>query len=228
MFSQIAPLSKEERAEMFADIKENGIKVPLLVNKKKDTIYDGYTRWGIAYDLKLAPKDIPMDVFTGTEEEIEAAILSRNLFRRHMSDSERAALVSKILGPIAEKEAKQRQSAAGSFDDKSKGKGTGKGKRVAELAKKAGVSEHKMAQAEKARKAGMIDDVLSKKTTLRKASQAGGTRKKSGEPAKELSFADALYKKWTAFVNRIDHPKRRQALELIAGWCTGKKPSDKK
>jgi len=223
MFSQIAPLGKDEKAEMVADIKENGIKVPLLVNKKKDTIYDGYTRWGIAYDLKLAPKDIPMEVFSGTEEEIEAEILSRNLFRRHMSDSERAALVSKILGPVAEKEAKERQSAAGSFGDKSKGKGTGKGKRVAELAKKAGVSEHKMAQAERARKAGMIDDVLSKKTTLRKASEKGKGGKR--KPAKELSFADALYKKWTAFVNRIDHPKRRQALELIAGWCTGKKPA---
>src|SRR5262245_54448672 len=108
MFGALAPMPEKEHAELVEDIRQNGIKVPILVNAKKDTILDGYTRWKIAYDLKLKLADDRFEVFKGKDEEIEAEILSRNLFRRHMTDEQRVALVSKLRGPQLEKEAKKR------------------------------------------------------------------------------------------------------------------------
>jgi ParB-like chromosome segregation protein Spo0J len=219
LFSQLAPLTKQERKEMLEDIKANGIKIPILVSKKKDEIYDGYTRWGIAYDLGIQ-KSVPMEVFTGNPEAIEAEILSRNLFRRHMTDDQKIAVASKILGPQLEAEAKERQSAAGSFKGGSKPNGK-KGPVVAELAKKTGVSEHKARQAEKARKAGMLEDVIQKKTTLRKAAKSAGPSKR--KPKKEVPFEDMVYKRWTGFLNRFAPPQRRRVIELVIGWGSDKK-----
>src|SRR5215471_5666156 len=199
MFSQIAPLSKDERRDMLEDIKANGIKIPLLVTKNKGEILDGYTRWGIAYDLKLKPSEIPMEVFKGKPEDIESEILSRNMFRRHLTDEQRLALATKILGPKLEAEAKERQSAAGTF--KGKAAIEGKGSVAESIAKKTGTSIHKAKQMEKVRKAGLLDDVISKKTTARKASKSIGTKKR--KPKKELSFEDALYKRWTAWINKV-------------------------
>jgi len=215
LFGSMAPMPAEELAQLTADIRENGIKVPILVNPKRDTIYDGFTRWKIAYDLKLKLPADRFEVFKGKDEEIEKEILSRNLFRRHMTDDQRVAIVDKIRGPQLEKEAKERQSAAGSFKGKGKAKLDGQGSVAAKIAKEAGVSTHKAKQAEKARKAGALEDVISKKTKLRDAAKKGTTKRK---PRKEVSFEDQVYKKWTAWINRYPPPQRRQVMALVKKW----------
>jgi len=216
MFGSLAPMSKDELADLRADIEQHGIKVPILVNKKRDTILDGATRWGIAYDLKL--QDVVRkgaEVFAGKDDEIEGEILSRNLYRRHMTDKERSDIVSKILGPKLEKEAKERQSAAGSFKEKQDGAG---GTSVAQLAKVARVGVHTAKQSEKLRKAGVLDDVIQKKTPRKDALKKAGTkRRKPLKPKKEPPFEDVVYKKWTAWLNKFESRKRR-VMELVHGW----------
>lgn len=216
MFGAQAPMPPKEMDDLIEDIKQNGIKVPILVNKKRDTILDGATRWRIAYDLKL---DIPkkeFEVFQGKDDEIEGEILSRNLFRRHMTPKERSEIVSKILGPKLEKEAKERQSAAGSF--KKKQDGADAGATVAHLAKKAGVSVHTQKQSEKLRKADLLDDVIAKKKTRAAAlKQAGTKRRKPSKPKVVPPFEDVVYKKWCTWINKFGSQKRR-VMELVKGW----------
>lgn len=219
-FSRLAPISNEERAEMMEDIKQNGVKVPILIDRKKTTILDGLTRHRIAHDLNLKLKPENFEVFKGKDEEIEKEILSRNLFRRHMTDDQRVAIVSLLRGPQLEKEAKERQSAAGSFKGKAKKNGNGKtdaeGSVAAQISKSAGVSQHKAEQAEKARKAGLLDDVAAKKTSLRAAAKKAGTKPR--KPKKEVPFEDAVYKKWQAWINRFSPPERRKVMALVKGW----------
>lgn len=219
MFGTVAPLSADDLAALKDDIKTNGIKVPILVNKKKDTILDGLTRWRIAHDLGAKVQDDVLknaEVFKGKDEEIESEILSRNLFRRHMTDDQRVMVVSKIRGPQLEKEAKARQSAAGTFKGKGKQADNGAGSVAEHIAKEAGVSKHKAEQAEKARKAGFTEDVISKKTKLRTAAKKAG--KKARKPKKEVSWEDQVYKKWTQWLNRFPHPKRQEVMQLVKKW----------
>jgi hypothetical protein len=215
-FSRIAPLPAKERAEMMEDIKQNGIKVPILIDRKKNTILDGLTRWKIAHDLnmKLGPSNF--EVFKGKDEDVEKEILSRNLFRRHMDDDQRVAIVSHIRGPQLEKEARERQSAAGSFKGKKNGEVKGKGSVAAKIAKEAGTTQYKAEQAEKARKSGALEDVMAGKSKLRSAAKKAG--KSARKPKKETPFEDQVYKKWTAWINRFAPPQRRRVMDLVKGW----------
>lgn len=235
MFSTVAPLSTGERGELLEDIKQNGIKIPILVDRKKTTILDGLTRWRIAHDLKLKPGAIPMEVFKGKDESIPAEILSRNVHRRHLSDDQRAALVSKIRGPELEKEAKDRQSAgggdkrstayvensvtgraAGSFGKKEGVQGS-----VAEkIATEAGTTIHKAKMAEKARKGGLLDDVVAGKEKLAKAAKKAGKSKRKPAKKKEIPFADVVFKKWTQWINRFSPPDRQNVMVMVKEWCT--------
>ena len=85
---------KEELEQFREDIEANGIKVPILVNKGRDTIYDGHQRWKIAWDLGFTLDKVPMDEFEGNEPEIRREILSRNVYRRHLSDDQRLAILT--------------------------------------------------------------------------------------------------------------------------------------
>src|SRR6266542_5545676 len=102
-------LSAERYNELKADIEARGICVPILVNKKKDTILDGRTRAMIAHDLKLKDGAVPLEVCKGKPEDEAAEIMSRNFHRRDLTDGERAAIVAKLRGPQIEKEAEARE-----------------------------------------------------------------------------------------------------------------------
>jgi len=231
MFGQIAPMPKKELAQLTADIKQNGIKVPILINRKKDTILDGHTRWKIAYDLKLELADDQFEVFEGEDAEIEREILSRNLYRRHLTDDQRIAILSKLRGPQLEKEARERQQAtqlAGKTGGKFAKKAIGddenivadtsqvKGSVAAKLAKEAGTSEHKARQAEKARKGGGLDDVLAGKEKLHKAAAKAPAKTRTSK--KEVPFEDQVYSRWTRFVNHYPPADRRTVMELAVAW----------
>jgi ParB-like chromosome segregation protein Spo0J len=216
MFTSLAPMPEAQKAELKEDIKQNGIKEPLLVSKDGKTLLDGLTRFRIAYDLKLSDKDVPKVKFASNDAKaIEDEIVSLNLHRRHMNDDQRVSIVSKLRGPQLEKEAKERQSAAGSF--KGKAKLDGKGSVAEQIAKEAGTTVHKAKQAEKARKAGTLDDVIQKKTKLRSAAKKAPSRRKPAAK-KEVPFADQVYKKWTQWINRFSPPQRREVMKLVKGW----------
>jgi hypothetical protein len=226
MFGQVAPMPKEDHAQLLEDIRANGVKVPILVNRKKDTILDGLTRWKIAHDLKIKLGPDRFEVFKGKDDEIESEIMSRNLFRRHMTEDQRASMVTKMLRPQLEKEAKERQSAAGSF--KGEAKLDGKGSVAEKIAEKAGVSQFKAEQAIKADKAGMTEDVISKKTKLSKAASKAGTKPR--KPKKEVPFEDQVYAKWTQWINRFSPPLRQRVRDMVQVWLKtgGKSPEKEK
>jgi ParB-like chromosome segregation protein Spo0J len=107
----LTALSGKEAADLKADIQANGIKVPILVSQDQTTIIDGRNRWMIAHDLKFKVKDVPIEVYDGKEEDISNVILSRNVFRRHLTDDQRTAAIAKVFGPKLEKEAQERMKA---------------------------------------------------------------------------------------------------------------------
>jgi hypothetical protein len=98
-------MSVAEFNELKADIAAKGMRLPILVNKKKDTILDGRNRMMVAHDLKLEDGEVPIEVFTGTSEEEVSEIISRNIHRRHLTDDQRVAIVAKLRGPQLTKEA---------------------------------------------------------------------------------------------------------------------------
>lgn len=168
----------DEFNELKENIKANGIQIPLLVNKKKDTILDGRNRFTAAHDLKLPDSKIPLEVFNGTDEEAVQAIVARNIIRRHLTDDQRVALTAKLLGKTIEKEAAQDRASGRSV------KGKGKGTAVARIAKVAKVSEHKGRAALETAKGSPadLDAVIEGKQKLSTAKKKA--RAKSGKTPK--------------------------------------------
>jgi ParB/Sulfiredoxin domain len=122
--------------ELKADIAANGIRMPILVNKEKDMIIDGRNRMMAAHDLKLPDSEIPLEVFSGTEEEAVTQIVLRNIRRRHLTDDQRVAIVAKLRGRrlIDEAEVRERAGIAAKSI---------KGRSWQEVATEAQVSQHK-------------------------------------------------------------------------------------
>lgn len=208
-------LPAKEMKELKADIEKNGIKLPLLVNKQRDTIYDGRNRWMIAHDLGIKAKDIPMEEFEGDDDAIASEILSRNVFRRHLNDDQRTTAIAKLRLPALEKEAAERKAKKGTF-----GVANADGKKgsVAEhVAKEAKVSEHKAEQAIKAVKAGMADDVIANKTTLKKVAK---TTKKPAKvkAAKVQTLEEKVWAKWDQLLKHFSPAQRRQVKDIVRGF----------
>lgn len=233
IFSKDEAMTQAEIDRLREDIKEHGVRVPILVNKKKDTILDGRTRWMLATELGKQDQ-VKMDVFTGKDEDIKLEIFSRNILRRHLDAGQRASLAEKLFGKQFEAEAKEEQRKAGRAtagkerDAKVVAFKKGDGEEsVAEkfakthagkLAKTAGVSKHAAQQAINAEKAGLTDDVIQKKISARSASRKGATKKR--KPAKEKSLEDRV---WLAFdrmmrSKTIDRAEQTAALKILRGF----------
>jgi hypothetical protein len=212
-------LPAKELRELKADIATNGIRVPLLVNKAKDTIIDGRNRWMIALDLGLPSDEIPMDVWKGTEEEIPGEVLSRNVFRRHLNNDQRVSLITKVRAPQLEAEAKERMAKKGTFGAPvaTDGKGT-----VAQhIAKEADVAVNKAEQALKARKAGQLDAVIEKKKTLRAAASEDKTKKPRKTAAEKLAaqpFEEQVWARWDKWVKGWPPPQWRAVKQAVYGF----------
>lgn len=227
-------MTESERNELREDIRAHGVKIPILVNKKKDTILDGRTRWMIASELGIQDK-VPMEVFTGKDEDIKTEIVARNIYRRHLSPGQRAALVNKLLGKQFEAEAKEEQRKAGrakAGKERTEKIGgafkKGNGESVAEkharthaekLAKTAGVTEHVAKQAIAAEKAGMTDDVIQKRITVRAASKKGG-KSRRGVREKDKPLTESRL--WGAFDrmlrNNVTLEDQKKALQMLRGF----------
>jgi ParB-like chromosome segregation protein Spo0J len=217
---QILP-AKEMKA-LKADIEAHGIKVPILVNKKHDTILDGRNRYMIAMDLGFDlknQKQVPTETFRGKEEDIAAEIIARNILRRHLSLDQRVALVSKIRGPQLEKEAAARQGkkprGAGGDD------GHVKGSVAAHVAKEAKASQYKAEQAEKARKAGVLDKVIEEGVPLNKATRGKGKRKTRKQ--KEVSLEDQVWHQYSKYIlKHFGIEREREVKKILRGFLDNK------
>jgi hypothetical protein len=223
--AEIPRMSEEQFQLHKEDIKRHGQRDPIWL--KERYLVDGLHRLGACIELKIEPRfeQYPKD-------DLVEFIFSENLFRRHLTDDQRAALVSKAFGPQLEQEARERQAEAGgdrrstAYDENrvsgrskagSFGKKVPEGGSVAEkIAERAGVSEHKARQAEKARKAGMLDDVIAKKEKLRSAAKKAPSKKR--KPKKELPFSDQVYASWTKWINHFSPLRRREIMAWVRSW----------
>lgn len=74
-----------------ADIKAHGVREPIIIFAGR--ILDGRNRYMAARDLGL---DFPVADFEGTDAEALAFVLSTNLHRRHLTESQRSAVAAKL------------------------------------------------------------------------------------------------------------------------------------
>jgi len=160
--------SKEEYEALKQDIKQNGVKIPLLVNKDKE-IVDGYTRYQIAKELGIEKLPVMVESFVDKNQE-KYATICLNLHRRHYNIAQKAEQVLKLL-EIEREKAKQRQKAT---LPKKGEKGfrqvnvdpsevrTLKGRAVEIVAKKVGISHNTLRKAEKIKEKAKEDPEIKK------------------------------------------------------------------
>lgn len=74
-----------------ADIQAHGVREPIIIFAGR--ILDGRNRYMAARDLGL---DFPVVDFDGTDADALAYVLSTNLHRRHLTESQRAAVAAKL------------------------------------------------------------------------------------------------------------------------------------
>ncbi|MBF0591864.1 MAG: ParB N-terminal domain-containing protein [Nitrospirae bacterium] len=86
------------------DIDVNGIKMPLILNKKSELI-DGYTRYDIA--IQLEKTEVPAVVYDfKSEAEEQEFIIQVNLNRRHLNSAQKGEIAMTLLA-IEKEKAKQ-------------------------------------------------------------------------------------------------------------------------
>jgi len=100
-------MSAEEFEKLKKDIAENGLLEPIILHPD-GSIVDGRNRYLACLDIGVTPS---YQTWSGTGSLL-TFVLSKNLHRRHLSASQRAALAVEIL-PVLEEEAKEKQRAAG-------------------------------------------------------------------------------------------------------------------
>jgi hypothetical protein len=102
--AQIPRMSEEQFELHKEDIAKHGQRDPIWV--KQGWLVDGLHRLGACIELELEPRleQYPND-------DLVEFILSENLFRRHLSDDQRAVLVAMALGPGLRAEAQARMKA---------------------------------------------------------------------------------------------------------------------
>jgi hypothetical protein len=219
-------ISGDELNELRADIEENGIRVSILVNKKKDTILDGRNRMMIAHDLKLKETDVPIEIFKGKPEDEIAEIISRNLHRRHLTDDQRAAIVAKVLGPELAKEAEARKvtGKAGDLGMKSTQGGvvgeSTQGRTRERIAAVAQVGDHKARAALLAREhaSDELDNVIDGKLKLALAARRAKARafkKKKIRPKPEKTLQERVEARFLRFMESFAVSESREVRKIL-------------
>jgi len=81
----------DQWSNFVADIRDNGQREPIVVHNGK--VIDGRNRLRACAWLKIEPK---VKLYQGREEDILSFVLSLNLNRRHLTESQRAMVATKI------------------------------------------------------------------------------------------------------------------------------------
>lgn len=91
-FAALLPFaSDEEYRHIRDDIRANGLKVPLLIFNEK--LLDGRTREEACNELGISPS---FEYIRGTARDALKQVQSLNVFRRHLSQSQKAAVAERI------------------------------------------------------------------------------------------------------------------------------------
>ncbi len=191
-------MSPEDYQELFEDIRQHGLQVPIVVFEQQ--IIDGRHRAQICEDLGIDNQSIewqPSDQCPTPRD----FILSTNLFRRHLTPSQKAMIAAKLLLGLRE-EALQRQREAfdratnpqnhNSFNDNNPQRIAGDSRELA--AKAVGVNHEYVQKAEKiAEKSPEIaNDVLHGKISITAAHRKILEQSKACQLHKEVETSKEL------------------------------------
>jgi hypothetical protein len=93
----VPPCTETEAAELKADIKANGLRLPIKMFDTK--ILDGRSRYNACRELEAEghPIELRREYFSGTPAEALVYVMSMNVKRRHLSASKRAVIVAKLV-----------------------------------------------------------------------------------------------------------------------------------
>src|SRR5438094_3119347 len=212
---QFQRISGDELKELKADIEANGIKVPILVNKKRDTILDGRNRMMIASELKLPEREVPLEVFKGKPEDEVGEIISRNIYRRHLTDDQRVALITKLLGPGLRAEAQARMKAGVADPTRKSAEGSETAHKIAKEAK-VGRDKARMALEAEKHAPKDLDAVIAGKEKLaaanaKRRAKAGKNRK----PKPEKTLRQKVEAKFLRFQESFAVSEWREALAIV-------------
>jgi hypothetical protein len=107
--AELFPMLDDADLGMLADdIRKNGLIEPIILHQ--DQVLDGRNRLAACKRAGVEPQFITMDDLASPV----VYVLSRNLHRRHLSVSQRAAIAADIV-PMLQEEAKHRQGGSGRF-----------------------------------------------------------------------------------------------------------------
>lgn len=112
-FSSLFPRMKEETFEQLKrDIAANGLYLPILVLEGTNLIIDGRHRYEACCQMKVGLK---IEYFIGHENRILEKIVSLNCYRRHLSESQRAAIAADLGNMKREYNLKQNRRSNSTF-----------------------------------------------------------------------------------------------------------------
>jgi len=89
------PLSESEFNELAEDIRKNGIRVPLIIQKKTNRLIDGYNRLAVAKKLKMT--EVPVDIQAIKDEDIERTQYLLQVGRRNLSPASRKLIIGRLI-----------------------------------------------------------------------------------------------------------------------------------
>jgi ParB-like chromosome segregation protein Spo0J len=93
----IPPCTEAQFKELKEDIKKNGLQVPIKTFETK--ILDGRNRYEVCVELENEghPVEFKRELFLGGAKEALAYVISANVKRRHLSASQRALIVARLV-----------------------------------------------------------------------------------------------------------------------------------
>ena len=99
-YQLLPPLSAEEFAALKADIAVNGVLIPVVIDADSGEVIEGHHRvqaWTELRSEKIAVPDYPREVRRFEDDKARTAfILAANLFRRHLTRTQRAEVVARL------------------------------------------------------------------------------------------------------------------------------------
>lgn len=225
--------TKEEYTALLEDIRENGIKCPIVVNNAR-TILDGYTRFKIAQELEHLKIPAIIKTFdNGLEEKYE--VITLNLHRRHLITAQRTWLGIQLL-EIEKERAKTRQGTRTDLLDETlrqnfhkvkgrtrdvvaekvgvSGKTIDKGRKIIEVAE----TDQEVKEAWEKARAGKksLESVYSivKKKQVAEAGEPETAEEKPPEPEPEVEQPRPTIKEETVIANTQLKDTAQQTLDL--------------
>lgn len=163
-------MSEAELKELADDIQKHGLREPIVTYR--GMVLDGRNRLAACRQVNVEPRFVEWD---GHGSPV-AFVLSRNLHRRHLTQSQRAAIAAEAL-PLFEEEAKERQRLHGGTAPGQKAEtldANRRGKTSADRAGESlGVSGRSVARAHRIQKASpeKFGEVKDGKKTVHRAEQ---------------------------------------------------------